>query len=169
VPFGALTYRPEFPKCFRTLVVKIEKTNSNSTGDFSKRINFNRVDPFIGSTLVVKIKKNRNPLFFFLQETGAHRVSRYGRREGRLCPRGDCPRAARGPSAVLAQSLLRPCKGPCRGARCLGESAAMKTSCHGSKRRVPHYPRTGSRGGRVSSRRTVAAVVCAFVWLPLLP
>jgi hypothetical protein len=86
VPFGALTYRPEFPKCFRTLVVKIEKTNSNSTRDFSKRINFNRVDPFIGSTLVVKIKKNRNPLFFFLQETGAHRVSRYGRREGRALP-----------------------------------------------------------------------------------
>ena len=112
MPFGALTYRPEFPKCFRTLVVKIEKTNSNSTGDFSKRINFNRVDPFIGSTLVVKIKKNRNPLrafknkatedkdniillrasqcefwlFFFLQETGAHRVSRYGRREGRALP-----------------------------------------------------------------------------------
>ena len=39
--------RPEFPKCFRTLVVKIEKTNSNSTRDFSKRINFTRVDPFV--------------------------------------------------------------------------------------------------------------------------
>ena len=54
--------RPEFPKCFRTLVVKIEKTNSNSTRDFSKRMNFTRVDPFVWSTLVVKIKKRRNPL-----------------------------------------------------------------------------------------------------------
>ena len=35
-------------------VVKIEKTNSNSTRDFSKRINFTRVDPFVWSTLVVK-------------------------------------------------------------------------------------------------------------------
>jgi len=56
------------PKCFRTLVVKIEKTNSNSTRDFSKRINFNRVDPFVGSTLVVKIKKNRNPLRAFTED-----------------------------------------------------------------------------------------------------
>ena len=52
----------EFPRCFRTLVVKIEKTNSNSTRDFSKRINFTRVDLFVWSTLVVKIKKRRNPL-----------------------------------------------------------------------------------------------------------
>ncbi len=51
--------RPEFPKCFRTLVVKIEKTNSNSTRDFSKRINFTTVDPFVWSTLVVKIKKTQ--------------------------------------------------------------------------------------------------------------
>ena len=51
--------RPEFPKCFRTLVVKIEKTNSNSTRDFSKRINFTRVDLFVWSTLVVKIKKTQ--------------------------------------------------------------------------------------------------------------
>jgi hypothetical protein len=50
----------EFPRCFRTLVVKIEKTNSNSTRDFSKRINFTRVDLFVWSTLVVKIKKRRN-------------------------------------------------------------------------------------------------------------
>jgi hypothetical protein len=53
--------RPEFPKClrelakcFQTLVVKIEKTNSNSKKDQSKRINFTRVDPFVWSTLVVK-------------------------------------------------------------------------------------------------------------------
>jgi len=39
----------EFPRCFRTLVVKIEKTNSNSTRDFSKRINFTRVDLFFWS------------------------------------------------------------------------------------------------------------------------
>jgi len=52
----------EFPRCFRTLVVKIEKTNSNSTRDFSKSINFTRVDLFVWSTLVVKIKKRRNPL-----------------------------------------------------------------------------------------------------------
>jgi len=51
---------PEFPKCFRTLVVKIEKTNSNSTRDFSRRINFTRVDPFVWSTLVVKIKKTES-------------------------------------------------------------------------------------------------------------
>ena len=51
--------RAEFPRCFRTLVVKIEKTNSNSTRDFSKRINFTRVDPFVWSTLVVKIKKTQ--------------------------------------------------------------------------------------------------------------
>jgi hypothetical protein len=57
--------RAEFPRCFRTLVVKIEKTNSNSTRDFSKRINFNRVDLFVWSTLVVKIKKRRNPLRAF--------------------------------------------------------------------------------------------------------
>ena len=49
--------RPEFPKCFRTLVVKIETTNSNSTRDFSKRINFTRVYLFVWSTLVVKIQK----------------------------------------------------------------------------------------------------------------
>ncbi len=49
----------EFPRCFRTLVVKIEKTNSNSTRDFSKRINFTRVDLFVWSTLVVKIKKTQ--------------------------------------------------------------------------------------------------------------
>jgi len=54
--------RAEFPRCFQTLVVKIAKTNSNSTRDFSKRINFTRVDPFVWSTLVVKIKKRRNPL-----------------------------------------------------------------------------------------------------------
>ena len=40
-------------------VVKIEKTNSNSTRDFSKRITFTTVDPFVWSTLVVKA---RNPL-----------------------------------------------------------------------------------------------------------
>ena len=51
--------RAEFPRCFRTLVVKIEKTNSKSTRDFSKRINFTRVDPFVWSTLVVKIKKTQ--------------------------------------------------------------------------------------------------------------
>ncbi len=49
--------RAEFPRCFRSLVVKIEKTNSNSTRDFSKRINFTRVDLFVWSTLVVKIQK----------------------------------------------------------------------------------------------------------------
>jgi hypothetical protein len=53
--------RTEFPRCFRTLVVKIEKTNSNSTRDFSKSTNFTRVDPFVWSTLVVMIKKRRNP------------------------------------------------------------------------------------------------------------
>ena len=42
-----------------TEFVKIEKTNSNSTRDFSKRINFTRVDPFVWSTLVVKIKKTQ--------------------------------------------------------------------------------------------------------------
>jgi hypothetical protein len=41
----------------RTLVVKIKKTNSNSTRDFSKRINFTRVDPFLWVNSVVKIKK----------------------------------------------------------------------------------------------------------------
>ena len=51
--------RAEFPRCFRTLVVKIEKTNSNSTRDFSKRIIFTRVDLFVWSTLVVKIKKTQ--------------------------------------------------------------------------------------------------------------
>jgi len=53
----------EFPRCFRTLVVKIEKTNSNSTRDFSKRINFTRVDLFVWSTLVVKIKKRTEHIF----------------------------------------------------------------------------------------------------------
>jgi hypothetical protein len=89
--------------------------------------------------------------------------------EGGLCPRADCPGAAHGPPAVLAQSLLRPCKGPCKGARCPREAAVMTTSSHGSKRRVPHSPRTGSRGGRVSSRRTVAAIVCAFCLAPPPP
>jgi hypothetical protein len=51
--------RPEFPKCFRTLVVKIEKTNSNCTRDFSKRINFTRVDPFVW---VNSCRKSRIPL-----------------------------------------------------------------------------------------------------------
>ena len=59
----------EFPRCFRTLVVKIEKTNSNSTRDFSKRINFTRVDLFFWSTLVVKIKKRRNPLRAHIRRT----------------------------------------------------------------------------------------------------
>ncbi len=54
--------RPGVPKVFPDSCVKIEKTNSNSTRDFSKRINFTRVDPFVWSTLVVKIKKRRNPL-----------------------------------------------------------------------------------------------------------
>jgi hypothetical protein len=43
--------RAEFPRCFRTLVVKIEKTNSNSTRDCSKRINFTRVDLLFGQLL----------------------------------------------------------------------------------------------------------------------
>jgi hypothetical protein len=40
------------------VVVKIEKTNSNSTRDFSKGL-ISRVDPFVWSTLVVKIKKTQ--------------------------------------------------------------------------------------------------------------
>ena len=42
------------PKCFRTLVVKIKKTNSesNSRRDFSKRINFTRVDPFVWDRVI---------------------------------------------------------------------------------------------------------------------
>jgi len=47
----------------QTRRVKIEKTNSNSTRDFSKRINFTRVDLFVWSTLVVKIKKRTEHIF----------------------------------------------------------------------------------------------------------
>jgi hypothetical protein len=60
--------RAEFPRCFRTLVVKIEKTNSNSTRDFSKRINFTRVHLFVWSTLVVKIKKTQESTPIILGE-----------------------------------------------------------------------------------------------------
>jgi hypothetical protein len=59
--------RAEFPRCFRTLVVKIEKTNSNSTRDFSKRINFTRVDLFVWSTLVVKIQKMQESTLIILK------------------------------------------------------------------------------------------------------
>jgi hypothetical protein len=51
--------RPEFPRCFRTLVVKVKKSNSNSTRDFSKGINLKNVHPRVGSTFVVKIKKTQ--------------------------------------------------------------------------------------------------------------
>jgi len=63
--------RPEStgaPKVFPDSVVKIEKTKSNSTRDFSKWINFTRVDPFVWSTLVVKIKKTQESTPSFLKK-----------------------------------------------------------------------------------------------------
>ena len=50
--------RPEFPKCFRTLVVKIEKINSNSHTRFFEKDQFHQSLPIclVNLTLVVKIK-----------------------------------------------------------------------------------------------------------------